>query len=374
MPLLLFLRFPGVFTAIADVLAGYLIVRFSGAGEGNTRALVFAILASCCLYMAGMAWNDVFDFEDDKKNRAERPLPIGALTLTGGFLIAVTLTFAGLLFSMAAGMNSFLVACALICAIFLYDGVLKKVEILGPISMGACRGLNLILGMTAHGFIVILLENPILYVPPIIVTLYIAIVTCLSSLEDPLPAFGSSIDEKIKEEQVPEYPSDVETVCEEISVERTGNMRAILSEESPVVAPESNVSPISELLASIVKIFCVIAMIIVPFVALYFMPHRPVSTGIFIVTALILVTGGIRVIKNGGHIPVRRMVGLGITCLILLNAGFVASLSSPRAVALPLFDRVFHVVSPTIEEFAGIFLVILLIIPTLILRKRISIT
>ena len=97
MPLLRLVRLPGIFTAFADILAGYLIVRFAGSGAGEIRSLGFLLGASACIYMAGMVWNDVFDYEEDRVSRPERPLPSGLVSLTGAFMIGVILSVAGLM-------------------------------------------------------------------------------------------------------------------------------------------------------------------------------------------------------------------------------------------------------------------------------------
>ena len=68
------IRLPNVFTAIADILMGYLVTVGSFGYE-----LALLILASCSLYSAGMVLNDVMDFEDDQRDRPNRPLPSGRI-------------------------------------------------------------------------------------------------------------------------------------------------------------------------------------------------------------------------------------------------------------------------------------------------------
>jgi len=70
------LRAGNVFTAISNILAGFLLVR----GEWQpVLPLFFLILSSAMLYLAGMVLNDVFDLEDDRLHRPERPLPSGRI-------------------------------------------------------------------------------------------------------------------------------------------------------------------------------------------------------------------------------------------------------------------------------------------------------
>jgi len=148
------MRIPNVFTAFADVAMGYAVVT-----RGNVEAipLVLLCLASGCLYTAGMVLNDVFDIEQDRRERPNRPLPsrrispavaraVGfGLLVTGialggltGYLPGVSATF-----PWRAGVVAALVA---VCVV-LYDVVLKR-YIVGPLFMGLCRFFNVLLGMS----------------------------------------------------------------------------------------------------------------------------------------------------------------------------------------------------------------------------------
>lgn len=145
------LRIPNVFTAFADILLGGL-----AAGTLLARPLPSAalLLASGCLYCAGMVWNDWFDFETDRKERPFRPLPSGRIASSAALRIAIGLTLMGLTCAAAAdiGEGGFRsqplgVALALTAAILLYNGWLKNTPA-GPIAMGACRFLNVLLGVS----------------------------------------------------------------------------------------------------------------------------------------------------------------------------------------------------------------------------------
>lgn len=140
-------RLPNLPSAAADVLMGYWIMSPPD-GDSWSRALAFVIVASGSLYAAGMVWNDVFDFAEDARDRPRRPLPSGALSLPfamtfGGGLIGV-----GILAAAGSGAAAFWVACVLAATILAYDGGLKQTPV-GPVAMGACRLLNVLLGMAA---------------------------------------------------------------------------------------------------------------------------------------------------------------------------------------------------------------------------------
>jgi 4-hydroxybenzoate polyprenyltransferase len=126
----------------------------TGSLPNQTLSFIFLVLASSCLYCAGMVWNDYFDYEQDLKERPFRPLPSQRVTRGTAVLLGVVLFGAGIAFALLAGMFGdefqsapLVVAVLLVLAILLYDAWLKR-TFLGPVSMGSCRFLNVLLGLT----------------------------------------------------------------------------------------------------------------------------------------------------------------------------------------------------------------------------------
>jgi 4-hydroxybenzoate polyprenyltransferase len=158
-------RLPNVFTAMADIVLGALVTGALApgivAGEDlPTRLLRFMLLlgASCCLYCSGMVWNDYFDIQQDERERPFRPLPSGRVTRPTAFALATGLMVAGVVLSALADSDfeegrfrgfSVWIAVVLCAAILLYDGVLKR-SYAGPVGMGACRFLNVLLGLSVY--------------------------------------------------------------------------------------------------------------------------------------------------------------------------------------------------------------------------------
>ena len=133
-----------VATALGDVLAGFAI-----GGLANPRALPWLLVSSACLYAGGVILNDVFDRHLDAVERPERPLPSGRVGLGAAVVLGTGLLGAGVVVAMAAGQVTGQVAVVLAAAILAYDARLKRHALLGPLNMGLCRGLNLMLGMAA---------------------------------------------------------------------------------------------------------------------------------------------------------------------------------------------------------------------------------
>lgn len=148
------LRLPNHFTAIADVLAGYLVV--AGLSTLHARpAMLLAAAAGWAFYAAGMVLNDVFDVALDSTERPERPLPSGQIDVDTAALAGQgLLALAGLGACGAAFASGYpapaVVGAGLTASIWAYDRHAKNTSF-GPAVMGLCRGLNWLLGMTAAG-------------------------------------------------------------------------------------------------------------------------------------------------------------------------------------------------------------------------------
>jgi 4-hydroxybenzoate polyprenyltransferase len=146
------LRAANVFTAASNVIAGFLIVR----GEwAPTETLALLIAASACLYLAGMVLNDVYDAELDAVERPERPIPAGHISRTTASSAGWALLSGGVLLSWLAALTCGhpmpgLLGVLLAFAIIRYDSVLKSTWI-GPVAMGWCRVLNVMLGASVAG-------------------------------------------------------------------------------------------------------------------------------------------------------------------------------------------------------------------------------
>jgi 4-hydroxybenzoate polyprenyltransferase len=152
-------RLPNLPTALADICLAALAV-----GALPERWLAFLLLAgaSACLYSAGMVFNDWFDVAEDRRDRPDRPIPSGQVSLRQALRLGAGLLASGLLLAVLAGLDlvqrhqagsllgPVLVAALLVGMIFLYDGWLKHTP-LGPVAMGSCRFLNVLLGVSVSG-------------------------------------------------------------------------------------------------------------------------------------------------------------------------------------------------------------------------------
>ena len=141
------LRLPNLFTAAADVLAGYLTVT-AGRGTFDAERLTWLLVSTVCLYAGGVVLNDYFDEPIDRVERPERPLPSGRVTRSAARRLAVGLYIMGGLAAATVGPLSLALALAIALSASVYDAIGKRTA-LGPLNMGFCRFLNLLLGVSA---------------------------------------------------------------------------------------------------------------------------------------------------------------------------------------------------------------------------------
>jgi 4-hydroxybenzoate polyprenyltransferase len=176
------LRLPNVFTALADICLGWMAAQWYRAstqpdwvmdsilpGSKDQLPILFNLMiVSGCLYCAGMVWNDYFDVEEDRRERPFRPIPSGRVSRRAALVLGIVLLAGGIW--LAASTRPFYTWCGtcavaiekqitwrpihvavpLVACILLYDAWLKRTWA-GPLGMGACRLLNVLLGLSATG-------------------------------------------------------------------------------------------------------------------------------------------------------------------------------------------------------------------------------
>lgn len=149
-PYLVLARPANIVTSIADILAGIAIVGLFATVVWTDHLwhISYLVISTIGLYGGGIVFNDVFDLEIDKVERPERPLPSGLISKSGAITFGTILLILGIVFAFMVSAISGVVASAIAISALVYDYAGKHHSVLGPINMGLCRGLNLLLGMT----------------------------------------------------------------------------------------------------------------------------------------------------------------------------------------------------------------------------------
>lgn len=146
------MRLPTVFTALSNILCGFLITHRTPqiriAELSGQEELWLLLLSTSGLYLGGMVLNDVFDAKLDAVERPERPIPSGRISLRSATILGCVLMLTGVLSAAMAGTPSLIIAAMIVPCVLAYNGFLKT-TLAAPLGMGTCRFLNLMLGASA---------------------------------------------------------------------------------------------------------------------------------------------------------------------------------------------------------------------------------
>jgi 4-hydroxybenzoate polyprenyltransferase len=170
------MRPANLITALADILAGMAIAGLHFTTDnflwGNAILLSISTIG---LYGGGVVFNDVFDAELDAIERPERAIPNGRVSKKNATILGISLLFIGILTAFMVSLMSGVLAIIISILALFYDRFGKHNNLFGPINMGLCRGVNLLLGIS--------IINPSVYelwwvsIVPII---YISAITMIS--------------------------------------------------------------------------------------------------------------------------------------------------------------------------------------------------
>lgn len=169
-------------TVVGDPLVGFLLAGgLYGGTDGRWLRAGVAVAAALLFYVRGTISNDFFDLSRDRIERPERPLPSGRINPWKAFLASMVFGVLGLVASAVNGRESCVVGIGLIVAIAAYNRFLKRIPVIGPLNMGLCRALSLLLGASAAGWS----GQPdwCVITPAVLLGLYIASITAIAKAE-----------------------------------------------------------------------------------------------------------------------------------------------------------------------------------------------
>lgn len=145
------MRPANIVTSVADVLAGIAIsglLKSQLFQTGFITNILLLCLSTIGLYGGGVVFNDVFDAALDRKERPERPIPSGVISVREASLLGGSLLFGGILAAFLSNYISGIIAFLTSIAALVYNRWSKHQAAIGPLNMGLCRGLNLLLGIS----------------------------------------------------------------------------------------------------------------------------------------------------------------------------------------------------------------------------------
>lgn len=145
------MRPANIITSVSDVLAGIAISGYllnDNFSAGYFSPVLLLCISTIGLYGGGVVFNDVCDAELDKIERPERPIPKGIISKREASLLGIFLFLLGIIAASIVSELSGLLALSITIASLTYDKWSKHNAFAGPLNMGLCRGLNLLLGIS----------------------------------------------------------------------------------------------------------------------------------------------------------------------------------------------------------------------------------
>jgi geranylgeranylglycerol-phosphate geranylgeranyltransferase len=119
----------------------------------------FAALSASLVMASGNIINDIFDIEIDRVNKPSRPLPSGKLSVKEAYIYYFTFIAASVFISSMLNEKAIAIVLVSILVLFFYSKYLKRIPLVGNITVAFLTGLVFIFG----GVVV---ENPAAAIVP----------------------------------------------------------------------------------------------------------------------------------------------------------------------------------------------------------------
>ena len=174
------IRFPLVFLVISCVLAGFYSTVFSGLAVGKIGYLPQTLVCAVCLGWGGAVWNGMFELVDSKENNDLNL--VSNVSMSMSYIIASVLVIIALMLSMTVSLFTFfVVACYILCCLML-SSVIKNIPVLEAIFFAMQYILIVVLGMSAHSYIIYLIVEPVVYIPLATLFAYIMVLRIIKNV------------------------------------------------------------------------------------------------------------------------------------------------------------------------------------------------
>jgi len=116
-----------------------------------SNEIVLACFSAMFVAASGNVINDFFDYTIDIINKPNRPIPSGRITKNGSIIIYVLLVLVSVILSLFISLPSFAIVVFTITLLFFYSLSLKKIPLIGNISIALSTALAFIYGGVVVG-------------------------------------------------------------------------------------------------------------------------------------------------------------------------------------------------------------------------------
>ena len=113
--------------------------------------VVFAAFAASLVMASGNILNDIYDIGIDKINRPLRPLPSGKITIKKAYAVYFIFIVLSIFFSALVNEKALAIVLISILILFIYSKYLKRIPLLGNITVAFLTGLVFIFGGVVVG-------------------------------------------------------------------------------------------------------------------------------------------------------------------------------------------------------------------------------
>lgn len=138
-------RLPNLFTLPSNILVGMATVSLLAFTLTSFSQFLLLVTISVLLYCVGIVLNDLYDFDIDKKERPNRPLPSGKISRRSAIVLVAIFSTLALILSLQVSFSTLVISSILFSVIFGYDKYLKNTYA-GPFTIASARVMNILLG------------------------------------------------------------------------------------------------------------------------------------------------------------------------------------------------------------------------------------
>ncbi|MDW0165503.1 MAG: UbiA family prenyltransferase [Nitrososphaeraceae archaeon] len=138
-------RLPNLFTLPSNILVGMATVSSLAFTLTSFSQFLLLVTISVLLYCVGIVLNDLYDFDIDKKERPNRPLPSGKISRRSAIVLVAIFSTLALILSLQVSFSTLVISSILFSVIFGYDKYLKNTYA-GPFTIASARVMNILLG------------------------------------------------------------------------------------------------------------------------------------------------------------------------------------------------------------------------------------
>ena len=142
---LVLVRLPNLFTLPSNILVGMATVSSLAFTLTSFTQFLLLVTISVLLYCVGIVLNDLYDFDIDKKERPNRPLPSGKISRRSAIVLVAIFSTLALILSLHVSFSTLVISSILFSVIFGYDKYLKNTHA-GPFTIASARVMNILLG------------------------------------------------------------------------------------------------------------------------------------------------------------------------------------------------------------------------------------